>query len=193
MRFHHKVTLTLFMSCVIFSLHAQHTAHDSEHNNEAHEHPEEHHEFKHHKISLVIGHTHIPAGNPDVGRVGNVIAPSWGIDYEYWFNHKWAAGLHTDLEMISYVIDNDDRSELERERPVILSLVALFKPIHSLVVYVGPGLELEKNENFMVYRFGVEYEFEMGKHWELSPGVFYDSKEGIYDSWSVGLAVGKRF
>ncbi|MDH3710179.1 MAG: porin family protein [Cyclobacteriaceae bacterium] len=191
MKFFKAAGIMLLVSCTLF-IQAQHTERSMEHETEAHDHSEEH-EFKHHKISLVIGHTHIPAGNPDEGRVGTVIAPSWGIDYEYWFNHKWAVGLHTDLEMISYVIDNEERSELERERPFIISVVGLFKPINSLVVYVGPGIELEKNENFMVYRFGVEYEFEMGKHWELSPGIFYDSKEGIYDSWSVGLAVGKRF
>ena len=91
------------------------------------------------------------------------------------------------------MVDNSERQELERERPVILSLVFQFKPIHSLVIYAGPGVELEKHENFFVYRFGVEYEFEIGEDWDLSPGIFYDNKEGVFDTWSFGLGVAKRF
>ena len=148
--------------------------------------------FKNHRISLVIGHTHVPAGNPEVGRSGSVIVPSWGLDYEYWFTHRWAAGFHTDLELVSYVVDNEERQELEREQPVIISIVGLFKPIPQLVLYMGPGVELEQNESFFVYRFGLEYEFEFGDHWDLSPGIFYDNKQGVYDAWAFGLAVGKR-
>ena len=174
--------MVIAFSTIVFAVQAQ------EHND-----PEEHGQFKNHRISAIIGHTFVPNGEPDVGRSGTVIVPSWGLDYEYWFNHKWAIGFHSDLELISYVVDNQERQELERERPVILSLVGLFKPVHQLVVYIGPGIELEKNENFFVFRLGVEYEFEIGHHWDLSPGFFYDNKEGIFDSWSLGLAVARRF
>ena len=153
----------------------------------------EYKEFKHQRISLVIGHTHVPKGSPDAGTSGAVIVPSWGFDYEYWFNDKWGLGLHNDLELLTYVVDNNELGELKRERPVIVSMVGLFNPIYNLVVYIGPGIELEKHESFFVYRVGLEYEFEINESWELSPGVFYDNKEGLFDTWSIGLSVAKKF
>ena len=38
-----------------------------------------------------------------------------------------------------------------------------------------------------------EYEFEVGKHWDITPGLIFDAKENIYNSWTLGLGVGKKF
>lgn len=54
---------------------------------------------KHHRLALMISHTHIPGGIPSDTSITALIVPSWGLNYEYWFNHQWAVGLHNDMEI----------------------------------------------------------------------------------------------
>jgi len=150
-------------------------------------------EFKHHTIGVMIAHTHVPKGDPSVGSGSSLIIPSWGLGYFYFINPKWAIGLYVDIEIATYVIDTKDNPQLERERPVILAVEGLFKPGRHLVFLAGLGREFEANERFWVYRFGLEYEFEIGQHWSLAPKLVYDIKEDIFDSWTIGLAVAKGF
>jgi len=154
---------------------------------------EEHKEFKNHRISITLSHTHVPRGIDNDGSSGSLIIPSWGLNYEYWFNHNWAIGMHNDMEITSYVITERNDVILERERPFIVSIVGIYKFNSGLEILTGFGYELEKHENFMVFRLGVEYEFELGKEWDLAPGIVFDAKEDIYSSYTLGLTVGKRF
>jgi hypothetical protein len=57
----------------------------------------------------------------------------------------------------------------------------------------GPGYELESTESFFLFRAGLEYEFEITHHWDISPAFIYDSRLGAYDTWTVALGIGKRF
>ena len=61
------------------------------------------------------------------------------------------------------------------------------------MVLAGPGIELEKEENFYVVRTGLEYELELGSHWDVSPTIFYDSRIDAYDTFSIGIGIGKHF
>jgi len=162
-------------------------------NIQAQEHSEEHLTFKHHRVALVIGHTHVPKAFQSSAGSKEVIVPSWGFNYEYWLNHKWAIGLHSDMEIATYIIEHFDGTELERERPVIVSLVGIYKPWKGLELLTGFGKEFEPNHSFWVYRFGLEYEIEIGNEWDIAPTLVYDIKEDLYDSWTIGLGVGKRF
>lgn len=146
--------------------------------------------FPHHRIALLLGHTHVPANTDGDG----IFIPSWGLDYEYWFNRNWGLGLHTDLELQSFVIENGNEDILEREYPLVITLDALYNPWKGLVIQLGPGYEFERNEGFYLIRLGLEYEIEIGhQYWDLSPSVFYDNRFGAYDAWSIALGVGKRF
>lgn len=121
-----------------------------------------------------------------------VIVPSCGLNYEYWLNHQWAVGIHSDMEIATYIIENHESTEIERERPIIISTVGVFKPVHQIVLIAGIGREIETHENLWVARFGIDYEFELRDGWDLSPSLIYDIKESLYDSWTLGLSVGKR-
>ncbi len=149
--------------------------------------------FVHHKISLIISHTHIPKGNSSVQNETFLIVPSWGMNYEYWFNERWAVGLHSDMEISTYIIVNEHGREIERERPIISTIVGIYKPNKLINLIAGIGREFEKNENFWVFRLGFDLEFEMHNRWELSPSLIYDIKESVYDSWTIGLGVSKHF
>lgn len=146
-----------------------------------------------HRIALIIGHTHIPKGVSGSENQSNLIVPSWGLSYQFWLNEKWGIGSLIDTEIATYSIETDDGLIVERSRPVILSLVGIFKPNHRLGFLLGFGKEFETHENYYVIRAGIELEFEISNNWDLSPGLIYDLKETIYDSWTIGVAIGKRF
>jgi hypothetical protein len=149
--------------------------------------------LKHHRISTVLGHTHVPLGTPAVANGGNLVVASWGLNYEYWFSKKWGLGLHNDVEIASYVIEDDSGSTIERSRPVIVSLVGIYNPWEGLEFITGFGRELETHHSFWVYRVGVEYEIEFGHHWDLAPAFIVDIKENLYNSFTLAIVIGKRF
>lgn len=159
------------------------------------EHKETHqesHEFKHVRLALGIGHAHIPSAS---GYDDNYIAiPTWGFDAQYWFNEKWALGLKGDLEIATYVIENDHESEIERETPFILALPLFYSPWENngLLFFTGPGIEIEQSHNFFVYRMGVGYEFHLAKGWDFEPEFIYDLKDGNVNSFTFAIGVGKR-
>ncbi|MCB0637517.1 MAG: hypothetical protein KDC54_12900, partial [Lewinella sp.] len=141
------------------------------------------------RLAVIVGHTFIPAEHS--GEYTAV--PSWGLDLEYWFRPRWAVALHNDLEIESYVVRGENGEDIHRQFPLVLTLDLLWMPVGGLILMAGPGWELEANENLQLIRFGAEYEFHLPGHWDISPTIFYDSRHDAYDTWSVGLGVGKRF
>jgi hypothetical protein len=183
-----KYFLTLLALVVVsLSLSAQHAAEQSQ------EHPffPENREAytPHWRIAVLIGHTFIPAGQ----TTERVIVPSWGLDIEYWFNPDWGVGLHNDLEIESFLVESGEGELVEREFPLVFTVDALWRPWQNLIVQFGPGIELEPNANYWLIRTGLEYEFHLTHHWDLAPSLFYDSRQGEYDTWTIALGVGKRF
>ena len=158
-----------------------------------HEEDKTHEKTKHHRVALMISHTHIPSGLPSVSNSGPLIVPSWGFTYNYRFNEKWTIGLHTDMEIATYIIEDENGEQLQRTRPIIISLVGGYNLWKGIEIVVGFGREFEEHHNFWVYRFGIEYNIEIGNHWDIGPALMFDVKENLYDSWTVGLVVGKKF
>ena len=109
-------------------------------------------EFKHHVFSIIIGHTFIPKGFNDNTKDASLIVPSWGLNYTYRFNEKWAIALHNDMEIATYVIENDEGVDLKRENPIIVSLVGAYKVIKYTHLIAGFGREFETHESFWVFR-----------------------------------------
>jgi hypothetical protein len=76
----------------------------------------------------MIGHTHIPKGFHTAENNEALIVPSWGLNYVYHINEKWAIGWLNDMEIATYVVQEPDGDIIDRERPVITSLVGIFRP-----------------------------------------------------------------
>lgn len=143
------------------------------------------------RISTAIAHTFVPEETTDGTKTA--VLPSLGLDIEFWVNHKFGIGLHNDLELMTFEVKENENILIEREYPFLMTLDALWKPYKELVVFVGPGIELEPVENYFVFRAGCEYEVEISTHWDLSPLVFYDIRDGAYNTLSVGIGIGYRF
>jgi hypothetical protein len=149
---------------------------------------------RYHKIAFIISHSHIPVRNDVTGEKKTFIAASLGLNYEFWFNGKWAIGFHNDITMQSiHVNDEASGKTIERELPVLSSLVAAYKPWKHWSFFTGPGYEFEKNEGSPVLKTGAEYSIELPTKWEVGLGIDYDIKVPGYNSWLVGFGISRRF
>jgi hypothetical protein len=165
----------------LFSLQAS-----AQHHQAAH-HEEDHRGFR---VAALIGHTLIPTESADA----QVFIPSWGLDVEYWFSSRWGLGLHNDIEIESFIILGPEGEEIERVNPLVMTLDLLYRPWGGLVLLAGPGIEIERDNNFQLFRLGVEYEIPIGNHFDLAPSIFYDQRLGDgYQTWNFALGVGKTF
>lgn len=146
-----------------------------------------------HRLAGMIGHTHVPLGFNTAGERNFLVVPTWGLSYDYRIAKRWSVGVHTELETATYVVEHNGSTQIDRERPFKIVLATMYNPWKGLVFEAGFGLELEKNENFWIYRLGTGYEIEISHHWDLVPALFFDIKEDVYTSWTFGLQVGKMF
>lgn len=153
---------------------------------------EEEQPMKHHRIALFTGTTWVPSGETGVEGEGEVFAPTYGLDYEYWFSHRFALGLYNDVQLGTYIVNTSQVENLERNRVFVTAAVVVWEPVRQLALFGGAGAELEENESFFVIKAGSEYEFPIGNWWDISISLGYDLKD-VYGSWSLGLSVGKRF
>ena len=147
--------------------------------------------FKPFRVGFVIGHTYIP--NSYSNGKQTLALPDFGLDLEYWFNEKWALGMHNEVLLQSIEIHKGSQEILEREFPVVLSVDLIYKPWKDLVLLIGYGQEFETKENLNLIRFGVEYEIEIRKGWDVAPSLVFDSRFGVYDTLALGIGLGKRF
>ena len=154
-------------------------------------------EKKRSRVMIAIGHTIVGQGINDQGKRSWLSLPSWMIDYDYSLSKKWTIGLHNDLITESFKVEgyflHEETTEIERSFPVASVVATTFKPGKHAVYSLGVGGEFSSTGNYFMTRLGFEYEFELPGEWELAPTITYDIKWNAYDSFNVGLGIGKRF
>lgn len=149
----------------------------------------QHHEEAKHRVAFVLGHSYISLDNNEILSI-----PTFGLDYEYWFNNHWGIGMFSDVELITKKISPTVHGEsLEREYPVVFTFDALWNPCPHWEYVIGPGFVVEKGEIESIVRFGVEYDLNLGHHWDVAPNLFYDQKIGGGYAISIGIGIGKSF
>ncbi|MCK4828277.1 hypothetical protein KA005_71775 [bacterium] len=128
----------------------------------------------------------------DAGEKQFLTIPVIGLDYEYWFSHKFALGLHNELELASYIMEKDHEEHLDREYAIVMALVAVYEPAHGLAFFAGPGYEIEGNLSFMIFMLELEFGKVFEDGWSVGVVLSYDIKPG-FGALSTGLTIGKRF
>ena len=149
------------------------------------------HEAPFHKLTLVTANSLI---NNIIDEYSNSLSlvPVFGFNYDYFFHNRWGIGLHNDLVLQQYKVERHDSSEeLVRENPVAVCGIISFKPHHRWTIFGGYGVELEKNENISLFRFGLEYGIALRDNWELGFGIEYDYKIKAYSSMMIGVVFSK--
>lgn len=144
-----------------------------------------------HKLTLVMAYSFI--NNSFSDQANNIlIVPTFGFNYDYFFNSRWGLGLHTDILLQQYKVEkHGSQEEIIRENPVGMAGMVLFRPSHSWIFMAGYGVEIEKHENFQMIRVGVEYGIPLPKHWELGFSLEFDYKIKTYSSLMFGVGFSK--
>ena len=187
-----RIFFILCLCLIPFALKAQE---ESEH----HEgHGEATHEFRHHKIGIMIGHSHVSQGVVEDGRKFQVL-PSWEFAYSYSFNHKWFLGVSVDVILEDFEVerigksgDNPDDIIL-REKPVAPALTGGFRPTKHSTFALGIGAEFASGETFFLTRFSYEWATEINERWEFLVPLTYDLRWNAYDVWNLGVGVAYMF
>ena len=192
--FFRSLTSMVLIFILITDVYAQQHNVDHQENtdNDTLEHSE-HHEFKPWRIGFGIGHSYLPAGNHSSDKVSILVIPTIGLDIQYWFSPRFGLALKNEFEIISYVIERDEGGEIEREYPIISVLVGMYKLKNGPAFYLGAGIEYEKSNNFFIAKAGIEYELEIGKHWDVTPEFYYFNKDGDFGGIGLSITFGKRF
>jgi len=155
-------------------------------------HPKEkHHGLKgSHRITLGIGHTSVSEGEVE-GETKWLAAPSWSLNYDYWLSDKWAIGLQNDLIVESFKVEEHDNEILERQYPVAVVPVVMFKPIEILSIIGGVGEEFSGGHSLTLTRLGLELGFHIPGNWEVGGSLVWDSKWDHYNSYGIVFTFSK--
>ena len=144
-----------------------------------------------HRLTLVIGHSHVFGGIRENGKKGLKVFPFWGFDYDYWISNRFAIGVQTDMVVETFEVENHENTVIERTRPVTTVAAAIFKAGKSIGFIAGMGGEFAQEGNFAVTRLGMEAGWEMKNNWEFGISLVYDIKWNGYDSWGIGFGITK--
>ena len=139
--------------------------------------------------AIMMANSHVPQALN--GNYSNTIIPAWGIDVDYSFHPHWSVAIQGDIKMQSFEVKDGD-TFLQRTDPVSFAGVLHYHFIPRWSLFAGPGYEFEKHENLFIMKVGTEYSFEINKNFEIALNLNYENKEGIYDSWTFGIAFNKK-
>ncbi|MBL7847515.1 MAG: hypothetical protein JNL40_08615 [Cyclobacteriaceae bacterium] len=149
------------------------------------------------RVTVGLGHTLVGKGKDVNGKQSWLALPMWVIDYDYSLSNKWMLGVHSDILLETFEVDGfflgEETNTIERKHPVAALGAVSFRPGQHAVYSLGMGGEFSSSGNYLMTRVGFEYGFELPGEWELAPALTYDIKWKAYDSFSISLAVGKKF
>ena len=149
-----------------------------------------------HSLGITIGHEHVFNGRDANGDPQILILPFWGLDYNFQFAPKFMIGLHTDMVLESFEVEKNleggTEEVVERTRPVAPAVLLFYKPTEHWSLGLGVGGEFAKEEDYFLTRLGIEYGSEIRNGWEVFGGLQYDFRWQAYDTWTIGLGVGKE-
>ena len=157
------------------------------------EHVLEEAKLNHHQLSFMLSHSYISEGYFLSSRKW-IAAPSFGIDYNYWFKKKWAIGIHTDLIKENFALEDIAGDKIiERSTPFAIVPALTYKQGEHGALVLGLGGEFAKEGSFALTRVGYEYGWELPKKYELAFSLSYDLKWNAYHTWTCGMVVSKFF
>ncbi len=182
MKKNHFFTAIFFFAMIGFS-YAQEEDHNSHENS-----------LKRHKLGVFLGNAIIHGvHNTKTGHEQYVLAPTFGIDYEYWINSKWAIGTYNEIAHLDIEVETETHEEfIKRENAMLFSVVTVFEPIHHLGIFAGTGIETDPHHTFWIRYLGLEYTFIRANNWDVSVSAGYVNKD-LYDAFTVGVVIGRRF
>ena len=159
-------------------------------NNENHE---NHKTFKRHRISLAISQSYIPSIHLHEGDASAQIIPTNGIEYQFFFTHKFSAKWINEVEFLTYTVKGEDGEHRVRDNAFLSAIVLGYEVYDHLGIFAGVGYEFEDSEDLWVTRIGAEYSFELPRYWDITPAAIFDYKKDSHTAYTFSLTIGRRF
>jgi opacity protein-like surface antigen len=148
-------------------------------------------EGAYHKITIVTANSLIHNSLQE-NTNGFLLVPTFCFNYDHFIGNKWGIGLHTDILLQQYKVESHGNgTELVRENPVALTAILSFRPYERWTLFGGYGVEIERNKNIDLFRFGLEYGVPLNDGWELGFALEYDHKIETYKSFMFGIGFSK--
>ncbi len=141
------------------------------------------------RAAIMMANSHVP--NAYEGDTKVDVSPTWGFDVDYFFHKRWSVALQGDIKIQKFEVDFEGGT-LERSYPIALAGVIHYHAMRHWSFYVGPGYELDKNENLFLVKLGTEYSFEISEDFEIALNLAIENKDNVYDTWTFGVAFNKR-
>lgn len=116
---------------------------------------------------------------------------SWTLNYDYWISNKWAIGLQNDIIVESFKVEENDNEIIERNYPVSIVPVFMFKPTKILSIIGGVGEEFSSGHSLTLTRLGLELGFHVPGNWEVGGALVWDAKWDHYNSWGIAFTFSK--
>ena len=138
------------------------------------------HHLPHNHIALVVAAAYEEQADGHRER-GNVL----GLEYVRKQTERWGWGVALEMEAFG---DQHDRLG-------ILVLPVSYFPDEHWRLLAGPGVEFQEpgEREHAVFRIGAGYEFELGKHFTLSPEAVIDFVAGGTTVYVLGFSLGYGF
>lgn len=158
----------------------------------------EHHEqsefsLKRHKVGIFMGNSLIhEVHNTHTGKEQYVLAPTFGLDYEYWISHKWAIGSYNEFTFLNIEVEQDHEEFVKRENVMLFSAVVVYELFPKFSIFAGTGFETDPHHTLWIRYVGAEYAFIRGDNWEVSVSAGFINKD-LYDAFTFGFVIGRRF
>lgn len=144
-----------------------------------------------HRLTLELAHTHVADGVGESGEKSWLVLPSWAINYHYWVSSKIGLGIHTDMILETYKVEEKNQETIERSRPIAPAAVILYKADKHSTFLLGTGAEFASSGTLFLNRLAYEFGWELGEKWEVGGALAYDIRWNAYDSWSISFGVSR--
>ena len=143
------------------------------------------------RMAIVYGSGFIPGASLRPNALFASI-PKLGLVYERRISKKFGVSLMSDVELISYTVNEREADEFEREGAWSTCVLANLHVGNALVIFGGVGYEMEASKDQALARIGFQYMFFPGSNWDISPIGWADLKEEN-SAYVFGINVGRSF
>ena len=76
--------------------------------------------------------------------------------------------------------------------PIAPAVLFIYKATERWSLDWEPVVNFAKEENYYLTRLSIEYGSEIRNGWEVFGGLQYDFRWEAYDTWTLGLGIGKE-
>lgn len=150
----------------------------------------------HHRLTVIMGNAHLPAGVSEDGGKKWLLLTTWGLDYDYRINEKWSLSLQSDIVIANFKVEaykTNDKEFFERSYPVAIAVAGIYSFGEHLSAIAGGGVDIAEEGTIPLVRAGIDYGWEINRYWGVGVNMMWDIKIDAYDSWTFGVGASRRF